>query len=301
MDLNTEICGIKLKNPTILASGILGMNADIIKEVIKNGAGAITLKSTGTEPREGHHNPKVLVWDHGMANCYGLTNQGYKKMDSEWEELKDADVPIIASVFGASVSEFVEVTKYMTKFADMIEVNVSCPNTKEHGVAFGMKRKTCSDVIKAVKEVSTVPVIAKMTPQAVNIGEMAKAAQDAGADVISAINTLGPGMFINIDVAKPILAYKAGGLSGPAVKPIAVRCIYDIYKAVDVPIIGMGGITYGKDAIEMMMAGASAVGIGTGTYYRGMDVFKKVCDEMQEWLEQSEYDSFKDIIGAAHD
>jgi len=299
--LSVEICGIKLQNPTVLASGILGMNADILKEVVKNGAGAVTLKSTGTEPREGHMNPKVLVWEHGMANCYGLTNQGIGNMDEEWEELKDIGVPVIASVFGASIEEFVEVTKYMTKHADMIEVNVSCPNTKEHGMAFGVQEESCSEVIQAVKAVSTVPVIAKLTPQALNIGAIAKAAEKAGADAISAINTVGPGMFIDIETAKPILAYKMGGLSGPAIRPIAVRCIYDIYRSVKIPIIGMGGVTYGKDAIELMMAGASAVGIGTGAHYQGIDVFKKVCDEMTGWLEKSEYNSVKELVGAAHD
>lgn len=296
-----KFCGVEFSNPTVLASGILGMNEDILKEVVKNGAGGVTLKSTGTEPREGHNNPKVIVWEHGMANCYGLTNPGYKAMDHEWENLKDIGVPVIASVFGANVDEFVEVAKYMTKHADMIEVNVSCPNTKEHGMLFGMKESTCSQVIKAVKEVSTVPVIAKLTPQAANIAAIAKAAEDAGADAINAINTLGPGMFIDIDVAKPILSFKMGGLSGPSVRPIAVRCIYDIYKAVKIPIIGTGGVNTGRDAIELMMAGAQLIGIGTGTYYRGIDVFRKVNDEINEWLEQSEYSDLSQVVGAAHD
>jgi len=300
--LETQFCGIKLKNPTVLASGVLGMNADSIKEVIKNSAGAVTLKSTGTEPREGHYNPKVIVWEHGMANCYGLTNQGYKNMDSEWEELAGVGVPVIASVFGAKISEFVEVAEYMAKHADMIEVNLSCPNTKEHGAIFGMGCGVAGDVIKAVKKVSgDVPVIAKLTPQAQDIGGIAKACEKAGADAISAINTLGPGMFINIDAAKPVLAFKMGGLSGPAIRPVAVRCIYDIYKAVKIPIIGMGGVNTGRDAIELMMAGATAVGIGTGAYYRGIEVFQKVQDEMKEWLEQSEYNSVSDLVGVGHD
>jgi dihydroorotate dehydrogenase (NAD+) catalytic subunit len=302
MMLDTSFCGIRLRNPTVLASGILGMNADIIREVVRNGAGAVTLKSTGTEPRTGHPNPKVLVWEHGMANCYGLTNQGYRNMDAEWKELDGLPVPVIASVFGANVAEFVEVARYMAQHASMIEVNVSCPNTKEHGMAFGLKESSCSEVISAVKAVAgKVPVIAKLTPQAHNIGAIAKAAVDAGADAISAINTVGPGMFINIDVAKPVLSFKTGGISGPAIRPIAVRCIYDIYKAVDVPILGMGGVTTGRDAIELIMAGASAVGIGTATYYRGIDVFSKVSHEMEEWLLEAGYTSVKDIVGAAHE
>jgi len=299
--LSIELCGTKLKNPIILASGILGMNADIIKEVVKNGAGAVTLKSTGTEPREGHNNPKVIVWEHGMANCYGLTNPGYKNMDSEWKEIHGLDAPIIASVFGATVDEFVELARYMAMHTDMIELNLSCPNTKEHGAVFGMKCDVAENVVRSVKKVSgKIPIIAKLTPQAPNIGEIARACENAGADAISAINTLGPGMFINIDVAKPILSFKTGGLSGPAIKPVAVRCIYDIYKSVKIPIIGMGGVCTGKDAIELMMAGATAIGIGTGTYYRGIGVFKKVCDEIEDWLKNSEYGSVKELVGVAH-
>jgi len=303
MDVSAELCGIKLKNPTVLASGILGMNADILKEVAKNGAGAVTLKSTGIEPREGHHNPKVFVWEQGIANCYGLTNQGYKEMEEEWEQLKEINVPVIASIFGATIEEFADVAKYIAeKNPAMIEVNVSCPNTKEHGMAFGVKKEACFEVIKAVKNVSkNIPIIAKLTPQALNIGEIAKSCEKAGADAISAINTVGPGMFINIDVAKPVLSFKTGGLSGPAIRPIAVRCVYDIFESVRIPIIGMGGVTYGKDAIEMMMAGATAVGIGSAAYYRGIEVFRKICDEMKEWLEKSDYNSLKEIVGAAHE
>lgn len=300
--MRTWLCGIELKNPTVLASGILGMNADILRRVAQAGAGAITTKSTGRKPREGHNNPKVLVWEHGIANCYGLTNQGYKNMDAEWEELESVGVPVIASVFGEDVSEFVEVARYMAeKGADMIEVNVSCPNTKEHGMAFGVDAASCAEVIGAVKEAAgKVPVIAKLTPQALDIGAIAKACQDAGADAISAINTVGPGMFVDIDVKMPILSYKTGGLSGPAIKPIAVRCIYDIYEAVDIPILGMGGVSSGKDAIELMMAGASAVAIGSGAYYRGIKIFEKVNKEIDSWMQEKGYKDLKEIIGAAH-
>ena len=303
MDIYVDLCGIKLSNPIVLASGILGMNSDILKEVAKNGAGAVTIKSTGLEPREGHLNPKVLVWEHGLANCYGLTNQGIGNMDKEWENLKNIGVPVIASIFGANVEEAVKLAEYMkSKQPSMIELNLSCPNTSEHGMAFGVKKEACFDVVKAVKKVAgNIPLSAKLTPQALNIGEIAKSCEEAGANAITAINTVGPGMFINIDVAKPVLAYKTGGLSGPAIKPIAVRCVYDIYKSVKIPIIGIGGVSYGKDAIELMMAGATAIGIGSAVYYRGIDVFKKVCDEIKEWLEKSDYSSIKDVIGVAHE
>ncbi len=300
--LSVSLCSHKLKNPTVLASGILGMNADIVREVVRCGAGAVTLKSAGTEPREGHNNPKVIVWEHGLANCYGLTNQGYKNMGEEWKALKSAGAPIIASVFGANISEFVEVAEYMAGHADIIELNLSCPNTKEHGAVFGMKAGAAAQVVRETKKaVGNVPVSAKLTPQAPDIAGVAKACADAGADAITAINTLGPGMFINIEAARPVLSFKTGGLSGPAIRPVAVRCVYDIYRSVEVPIIGMGGITCGRDAVEMMMAGATAVGIGSAVHYRGMGVFKKVQDEMRQWMLDNSYKKAGELTGAAHD
>lgn len=303
MDISTELCGIKLSNPTVLASGILGMNADSLKLAVKGGAGAVTLKSIGPKERVGNLAPSVLAWEHGLVNCVGLTNKGYKNMEDEWSQLREISVPLVISIFGANIDEFIDVAEYVAgKNPDMIELNLSCPNTKEHGMAFGLRKEACYNAVSSVKRVAgNIPISAKLTPQALNIAKIAKACEDAGADAITAINTVGPGMFINIDVAKPVLSFKTGGLSGPAIRPITVRCVYDIYNSVKIPIIGTGGVSCGKDAIELMMAGASSIGIGSAAYYRGIDVFRKVTDEMKEWFENSDYNSLKEIIGAAHE
>ncbi len=221
-------------------------------------------------------------------------------MDNEWESLEKRKFPIIASIYGGSVEEFQKVARFVSsKKPDFIEINISCPNSEKHGMIFGVNPESSRDVVLAVKKVINVPLIAKLTPQALDIGEIAKACEDAGADAVCAINTLGPGMVIDIESHMPILAFKKGGLSGPMIKPVAVRCVFDIYKAVKIPIIGLGGITTGEDAIEMIMAGASLVGIGTAVRQRGIDVFAKVAKEMNSWLSGHNL-SMEDIKGAAH-
>ena len=205
-----------------------------------------------------------------------------------------------ASIYGGSVKEFETVARYVSEpNPDFIEINISCPNSDQHGMLFGVDPLAASAVTAAVKKVITQPLIAKLTPAAPNIGAIAKACEEAGADAICAINTAGPGMVIDIESRKPVLAFKKGGLSGPMIKPIAVRCVYDIYQNVSIPIIGLGGISTGEDAIEIMMAGASLVGIGTAVRYRGIDVFDKVCNEMDQWLADHNT-TREDIIGAAH-
>ena len=289
-----------LNNPMVLASGVLGNSNDILERVHENGCGLVTMKSIGPEPRDGHNNPTVIDLGSGMINAVGLPTPGYLNMDNEWESLEKRKFPIIASIYGGSVEEFQKVARFVSsKKPDFIEINISCPNSEKHGMIFGVNPESSRDVVQAVKKVITVPLIAKLTPQAPDIGEIAKACEDAGADAVSAINTLGPGMVIDIESQMPILAFKKGGLSGPMIKPVAVRCVFDIYKAVKIPIIGLGGVTTGEDAIEMIMAGASLVGIGTAVRYRGIDVFAKVAKEMNSWLSDHNL-SMEDIKGAAH-
>jgi dihydroorotate dehydrogenase (NAD+) catalytic subunit len=258
------------------------------------------MKSIGPEPRDGHKNPTVIDLGSGMINAVGLPTPGYLNMDNEWESLEKRKFPIIASIYGGSGEEFQKVAKFVSsKKPDFIEINISCPNSEKHGMIFGVNPESSRDVVLAVKKVINVPLIAKLTPQALDIGEIAKACEDAGADAVCAINTLGPGMVIDIESHMPILAFKRGGLSGPMIKPVAVRCVFDIYKAVKIPIIGLGGITTGEDAIEMIMAGASLVGIGSAVRYRGIDVFAKVAKEMNAWLSDHNL-SMENIKGAAH-
>lgn len=289
-----------LKNPTVLASGILGNSKDILSRVYENGCGLVTLKSIGPEPRDGHKNPTVIDLGCGLINAVGLPSPGYLNMENEWADLEHRDFPIIASIYGGSVDEYRRVAEYVSsKKPDFIEINISCPNSEQHGMIFGINRDSSRDVVSAVKAVISAPLIVKLTPQAPDIAEIAKTCEDAGADAICAINTVGPGMVIDIESGRPILAFKKGGLSGPMIKPIAVRCVFDIYKAVSIPIIGLGGIMTGEDAVEMIMAGASLVGIGTAVRYRGIEVFQKVADEMDAWLSEHNQ-SIANIKGAAH-
>lgn len=303
LNLSVSFCGAKMKNPTVLASGFLGVNVEMLKRVVEEGAGAVTFKSIGPRVKSGHRNPTVLAYEWGVMNAVGLPSPGYREMEGELARMKEVGAPVFVSIYGASVEEFCEVAEAVAKYKPaMIELNVSCPNTKAEGMVFGCSEKLTGEVVAAVKDVAgSVPVMPKLTPRAQNIGKVAKACEEAGADAIAAINTVGPGMLINIEARKPVLDYKTGGISGPGIRPIAVRCVYEIYEAVEVPILGMGGVTEGRDVVEMMQAGATAVGIGSGIYYRGIDIFRKVCDEMKIWMKENGYGNVKGLVGAAHE
>jgi len=304
VDISTKICGVMLSNPTTLASGIMGVTGASLCFAAKNGAGAVTTKSIGMEERKGHPCPIFLEWEKGMINAVGLSSPG---IDSCIEELrfavKNSKSPVIASIFAPTTKQFGEVARHVSKIRpNLVEVNISCPNVEaEFGKPFATDPQAAADVTRIVKKNTGIPVIMKLSPNVSNIKVIAKAVEKAGADAICAINTVGPGMLIDIKAGKPLLANKAGGLSGPAIRPVAVRCVYDIYETVKIPIIGTGGITYGKDAVEMIMAGASAVGIGSAVYYRGIDVFRKVCDEIIDFMEKEGYSSLNQFRGIAHE
>jgi dihydroorotate dehydrogenase (NAD+) catalytic subunit len=302
-DLSTEICGIQLRNPTVLAAGVLGVSKGYFPALVDNGIGAITIKSISREPQAGHANPTILAYEGGLINAVGYSNPGLEAAIGEFGELKDVGVPVFASIIGKTNDDF----KFMADnflphdFA-AVEVALSCPHTPGYGMLAGQhKPETTRDAIRIIKERTSLPVIAKLSPNVESIAEVAKAAEEGGADAISAINSVGPGMVINIDNHRPVLDFSMGGLTGPGIRPIAVRCVYEIYKNVSVPIIGIGGITTGRDAIEMMMAGAAAVGIGSAVYYRGAEVFRKICLEMAQWLEDRGISSVKEIVGKAHE
>lgn len=302
-DLSTQLLGLKMKNPTVLAAGFLGISGELLVRVVEEGAGAVTMKPSGPYEREGNANPCVIGWDHGLANCVGLPSPGYKNMEEEWSAIKKAGIPYIAGIYGGTVEEFVEVAQFAAKKnPPLIEVNISCPNTKEHGIIFGTEPDSAFEVIEAVKRVcGKVPVMAKLTPNTHKFIEVAKACEEAGADALSAINTVGPGMFIDIETGKPVLSFKTGGLSGPAVRPIAINCVYRLYENVKVPIVGMGGVECGRDAIEMIMAGATCVGIGSAIHKCGVGVFRKVCAEMEGWMDANSVKSPEEIRGRAHE
>tara|TARA_Y100000310_G_C20678289_1_gene814355 strand:- start:1113 stop:2015 length:903 start_codon:yes stop_codon:yes gene_type:complete len=298
--LQTSLCGIKLKNPTILASGILGVSKDCVNKIGKSGAGAVTLKSLCHEERLGNKNPTMFTIEGGMLNAVGLPGQGIDNAIKDFKILNDISIPIIGSIYGYKVEQFGSVAaKMATLKPAMIEIDISCPHL-DYGKPYHSDPTLTAEITKVVKKNSgKIPVSVKLSPNVSDIKEIAHAAEKAGADAITAINTA-TGMAINIEARSPVLANKIGGLSGPALKPIAVRCVYEIYETVKIPIIGTGGVSYGKDAIEMIMAGATAVGIGTACYYRGYDVFSKVNKEMESWMVKNKVKNLDEIKGCAH-
>ncbi len=305
IDITTKIAGVKLSNPTVLASGILGVTGHSLVNLANNcGAGAVTCKSVSLKPRFGHHNPIILSYGPGLINAVGLSTAG---IDEAKEELrlvvKNSHAPLIASIFASTIREFGEVSEKISEIKPaMIEVNVSCPNVQnEFGMPFGTDQKLTSKITGTVKNsAGKIPVAIKLSPNVTNIVAIAKAAEDAGADAITAINTVGPGIVIDVKTKKPVLANKRGGLSGPAIKPIAVKCVWDIYNAVEIPIIGTGGVNNGNDALEMILAGASAVGVGSAVYYNGPKVFAKITSEMRQIMNENGWTSIKELIGGAN-
>jgi dihydroorotate dehydrogenase (NAD+) catalytic subunit len=303
MNLETDLCGIKLKNPTILASGILGTSKHLLSRVIENGAGAVMIKSISFEAREGHRNPTVIAFEGGMMNAVGYSNFGVGGARKEFVNLKGLGAPVFASVIGTEPEDFVKVVEGL-KDLDFaaIEIPLSCPHTPGFGTLAGQDTpEKTYEITEAVVKNTKLPVFVKLSPNTKNIGEVAKSAEKAGASGITAVNTLGPGMAINLEAKKPVLDFKVGGVSGPALKPVAVRCVYDVYESVKIPIIGVGGVLTGRDAIEMMMAGAKVIGIGSGIYYRGIDIFEKICTEMSEWMGKNGYENLKELMGVAHE
>jgi len=298
--LATEIAGLKLANPTVLASGILGYTGLSLKSVIEAGAGAVVTKSIGLEPRTGYPNPTVVQVDCGLLNAMGLPNPGISHFKEEMKELKSTGVPTILSIYGYSSEEFAKVAGTAVNMgADAIELNLSCPHVKKTGAEIGCDPLLLTEIVKEVKKKVAKPVIVKLTPNVANIGEIAEAAEKAGADAITAINTV-KAMNVEIETCRPLLANKFGGLSGPAIKPIAVRCVYEVYRSVNIPVIGCGGISSWQDAIEFMLAGASAVQIGTAIAFKGLRVFSSVTKGIDTYLQRKDFKNVKELVGLAH-
>lgn len=299
-DLSVEVCGLRLKNPTMLASGVLDETAKSMLAVAKAGAGAIVTKSIGKEPRAGHPNPSIVELDDGLLNAMGLPNPGIEHFSKEIKEAKKGGVPIIGSVFGGTEEEMAELAGLMAEAgADAVELNLSCPHAKGYGSELGSSPERVESSCRLARRSASVPVFAKLTPNTSYIAELAKAAERGGADAVVAINTL-KGMVINPEARMPVLGNRFGGLSGPAIKPVGVRCVYEIYEAVEIPVIGVGGVATGRDAVEYVMAGASAVQIGTAVWTRGVGVFSDVCKEMSQFMKANGYRSVKELLGVAH-
>ncbi len=297
--LDTELCGLSLRNPLILASGILGETGNSLLRVYESGAGAVTTKSLSIEPRVGNPNPVICEVSSGLLNCIGLSNPGYKEYIEELKILNKKEIPMIVSIFGKDPEEFGKLSSLVDEYASIIELNISCPH--ERIGLIGKDPEMTKEVVKSVKNSVSKPVFVKLTPNVNDIVEIALECEKAGADGVVAINTLGPGMVIDVDTFKPILSNRFGGLSGPCIKPIAIRCVYEISEAVEIPIIGVGGILNGSDVIEFMLAGASCVGIGSGIYYRGLEIFDAISKELKEYMVEKGFKSPKNLVGLAHD
>lgn len=298
--LTTNIAGLKLTNPTILASGIMGYSAESMDRVAKSGAGAVITKSVGIEPRVGYANPTIVQTESGLINAMGLPNPGIEKYVNEIKHAKTVlQIPLIVSVFGYSADEYAIVAKRAAEAgADAIELNVSCPHVKQTGAEIGQNPSILSDVVKKVKAETAVPLIVKLSPNVADIVVLAKAAVEAGADVLTAVNTL-KALAIDAETMMPILNNIKGGLSGAAIKPVSLRCVYDIADAVDIPIIGCGGISNWRDAAEFFLAGASAVQIGTAVA-DNIEVFQSVTKGLETYLRKKRYENVKEIVGLAH-
>ncbi len=303
--IHIHLNSIDMASPLVLASGILGLTASSMKRVVGFGAGAVTTKSFNIEARKGHKGPSVVPFKHGLLNAVGLSNPGVDEMIREIKTYKKiCGSPVFASIFGRTIEEFGIVTeKVVEAKPDLIEVNVSCPNVhSEFGEPFGGSFEDTARITRLVKEkASGIPVSIKLAPHYPAIGKMAKVCEDNGADAVTAINTVGPGMIIDVNVRKPLLSNLTGGVSGPAILPVAVKSVYEIYKNVSIPIIGTGGVTTAEDALQIIMAGASAVGIGTGIYYEGIEIFDKINNGMIEYLQRHGFESIAEIKGSAHE
>lgn len=294
--LETDLCGMRMRNPFILASGIRDINSALLIRAAKEGAGAVTSKSVSLLPRAGHPNPTVVFHGGVMINAIGLSNPG---IDAEIAELKlaksGAGVPVIASVYGQSVDEFYELAyKISEAEPDMIELNISCPNVAHECRLFSADPSDAAAATASVKKATSIPVSVKLSPNVTDIAEIAMAVEKAGADCITAINTVG-GMFIDPVARRPMLANKSGGLSGSLIRPVALKAIYDIRKrGVKIPIIGTGGVASGRDAAEMLCAGANAVGVGTAAMGRE-NLFSALSSELEKFMQENNYRKLSDF------
>lgn len=300
LSLAVEISGLKLRNPLMNAAGVLGMSPPILKRVYDSGAGAVISKSIGPESRKGHPNPTLVRVDCGALNAMGLPNPGVEYFVDEIKELKKMDVPIIASFFGGSTQEFADVAYQLSRAgADALELNASCPNVAEELGMLAADAANVEKVTSAVRDETKLPLFVKLSPNVTNIKSIAVAAEWGGADAITAVNTL-KGMVIDINMRRPVLANITGGMSGPAVKPVALRCVWEVSQAVNIPVIGCGGITTGKDAIEYILAGASALEVGTAVMTHGIGVYKEINDGITEYMTENGFSKIEDMVGLAH-
>lgn len=297
MDMKVNIAGVEWKNPVTVASGTFGSGAEFSEFVDLNQLGAVTTKGVANVPWPGNPTPRVAEVYGGMMNAIGLQNPGIDLFcERDIPFLRQYDTKIIVNVCGKSTEDYCEVVERLAdEEVDMLEINISCPNVKEGGIAFGQNPKAAEDITKAVKKYAKQPVIMKLSPNVTDIAEMAKAVEAGGADAVSLINTL-TGMKIDIHRKTFAIANKTGGVSGPIVHPIAVRMVYQVANAVKVPIIGMGGISCAEDAIEMILAGASTVSVGTANFHNPA-VTMEIVAGIEDYMKKNGFESVEEMVG----
>lgn len=297
MKMNVNIAGVDLTNPVMTASGTFGSGKEFDEYIDLNRLGAVIAKGVANKEWLGNPSPRIAETYGGMLNAVGLQNPGvdvFIKEDIPF--LRKYNTKIVVNIAGRTIEDYCEVVeKLQDADIDLLELNISCPNVKEGGVAFGIDPKMAEKVTKEVKKYAKQPLIVKLSPNVTDITEIAKAVESGGADAVSLINTL-IGMKIDINKRKPVLANKVGGFSGPAIKPVAIRMVYQVSKAIDLPIIGLGGIANGEDAIEFMMAGANAVAVGTANLIDPMATIK-ILDEMKLFMQNNKIDNINSIVG----
>jgi dihydroorotate dehydrogenase (NAD+) catalytic subunit len=297
--LNLDIAGISLRNPGILASGFLGISQAIFERIYSEGAGAVVSKSISRYPMEGYRNPTVVVLENkSYINAVGLSNPG---CESFYEEVRTNDkVPLIVSLVGSDPSDFEVMTRKLDKSRIIgFEINLSCPHVQKLGMEVGDDPQMVKSIVETTKSNTTKPVFVKVGVGSTNVIDISQAAIDAGADGITAINTI-RAMKISIDNFNPILSNKVGGLSGTSIKPIAIRCVYELSKKFNVPIIGCGGVSNWADAVEFMIAGAASFQVGTAIGFDGMSIFNSINMGIVKYLERKGYQSVKELIGRSH-
>lgn len=302
IDLSVSLPGLNLKNPIMPASGCFGFGREYSQFYDLSELGAVIMKAATGEERLGNSTPRVAETSSGMLNAIGLQNPGVNKIvETEIPFLANYHIPIIANVAGSTVEEYEYVTSVLneSEHVSAIELNISCPNVREGGIQFGIDPEMAAIVTEKVKKISNVPVYVKLSPNVTNIVEMAKAIENAGADGLTMINTL-TGMQINLSTKRPTIANKTGGLSGAAIKPIAIRMIYEVSQQVSIPIIGMGGIEQAEDVIEFLLAGANAVAIGTANFNNPF-ICQEIITSLPTVLKNYGYTSIEEVIGGAHE
>lgn len=297
-DISVNIAGLQMKNPVMTASGTFGYGLEFADLVNLEDIGGIIVKGTTLNPREGNDYPRMAETPHGMLNCVGLQNKGVDYFCTHiYPQIKDIRTNMIVNVSGSCPEDYAECAARINELDNIpaIELNISCPNVRQGGMAFGVTTEGASQVVKAVRKAYDKTLIVKLSPNVTSIADIARSVEDAGADAVSLINTL-MGMSIDIERRQPRLSIKTGGLSGPAIRPVAVRCVYQVAQAVGIPVIGLGGIMSTEDAIEFFMAGASAIEIGTANFIDPA-ISTKVASGISQWLERHGCTRLNEIIG----